>query len=76
MTCQYSKFPFVSLIWEKIHLWMERLKWLFSLSVWVLILIRAAGFFFPFHSSISKEKEQLREKLELLPGQMGLTGSA
>lgn len=32
--------------------------------------------FFPFHSSISKEKEQLREKLELLPGQMGLTGSA
>lgn len=38
------------------------------------------GFFpIPFHSSISKEKkrkEQLREKLELLPGQMGLTGSA
>lgn len=45
----------------------------FSLPVWALILIRG---FFPFHSSISKEKEQLGEKLELLPGQMGLTGSA
>lgn len=47
----------------------------FSLSVWVLILISFFSFF-PFQSSISKEKEQLREKLELLPGQMGLTGSA
>lgn len=55
-----------------------KMAFFFSLSVWVLILISFFFFpsFFPFHSSISKEKEQLREKLELLPGQMGLTGSA
>lgn len=36
------------------------------------------GFFFPssFTAPFLKKKEQLREKLELLPGQMGLTGSA
>lgn len=52
-----SKLSFALLVWEKMHLQMQRSEWLFSLSVWVLNLIRL--FFFPLsHSSISKEKEQ------------------